>query len=249
MSTFKPIEAPIPLALRAPLSLLREALTGALAENLKSLVVYGGVARGEFTPGRSDVNLLIVLGSATAETLGAIRGPIQQARASFEPALMVLTPEDVGRAADHFPTKFLEIQRHHLLIAGQDLLKDAVIPRDRLLRQCVRELQNLLMRLRHFYLERAALPERLEKTVVDNLPGLMSNLATLLEVQTGKVFETRDQLVAAAAIQIGVPEKQLADLMAMKRDELRPDSDAIRVHYNHLMEITARAVHRASSGA
>lgn len=245
ITNVQPLPQIIPDALRDPLARLRDGLAVLPGSNFKSLVLYGGVARGEFKPGSSDVNLLLVLESASLEALSSVRTLLVQARNDFEPALMILTPSDLGRAADCFPTKFLDIQRNHVLVAGLDLISKLSVPRDRLLRQSLRELQNLLMRLRHFYLERAAFPERLERTVQDALPGCFANLATLLEVQLGRSFKTRQEMIPELAGYLGLPEQGFKDLLALKRGELKPDPASIAGIYQLLMTTVGTAVERA----
>ena len=55
----------LPETIRHGLTRFCTQLTAALGDQLLAVVLYGGLAKGEFTPGNSDVNVLVVLRSAT----------------------------------------------------------------------------------------------------------------------------------------------------------------------------------------
>jgi len=60
MST--PLSLPgVPPAVTEALEKLRAELTAAASDDLAALVLYGGLVRGRYQPGRSDVNLAVVL--------------------------------------------------------------------------------------------------------------------------------------------------------------------------------------------
>jgi len=53
-----------PAGVVAAIDRLREELAGAAGANLAGLILYGGLARGRYRPGRSDVNLIVLLHDA-----------------------------------------------------------------------------------------------------------------------------------------------------------------------------------------
>lgn len=92
----------------AVLGRFRDDLVRAAGKNLAGLILYGGLARGRFRPGRSDVNVIVLLQELSVPALTAV-APVLRAdwrEAAVEP--MVLTPAEVRQAAAAFATKFLE---------------------------------------------------------------------------------------------------------------------------------------------
>jgi hypothetical protein len=55
-----------PAAVVAALDRLKDELTLAAGQNLAGLILYGGLARGRYRPGKSDVNVIVLLHDASA---------------------------------------------------------------------------------------------------------------------------------------------------------------------------------------
>lgn len=49
-----------PASVTAALDRLYDELSRAAAENFAGLILYGGLARGQFRPGKSDVNVVVI---------------------------------------------------------------------------------------------------------------------------------------------------------------------------------------------
>src|SRR5260370_25984489 len=69
----------LPAEVSAALGRLREDLGRAAGGNLKGLLLYGGVARGRYRPGRSDINLVVLLADMSAAALQAIAPALRAA--------------------------------------------------------------------------------------------------------------------------------------------------------------------------
>lgn len=123
---------------------LATAAGGALA----SVVLYGGVARGRYTPGRSDVNVLIVLAEDTGPALRAIAPPLAAARRSLRVEPYIVAAAEFQAAASLFPNRFLDIRDHHVVLAGADPFEGIEIPDEALRLRTEQELRNLLIRFR-----------------------------------------------------------------------------------------------------
>lgn len=98
----------------------RNSLEAALGDDLVAIALTGGVARGDYRPGESDVNAIIVVRDASFDKLDAISSAMQAARygARLEPT--ILTVEELAGACDAFPLLYDEIKRSHVLIVGDD---------------------------------------------------------------------------------------------------------------------------------
>ena len=62
----------LPAAVRDGLDRFTKQLANASGESLSSLVLYGGVARGEYAPNSSDVNVMIVFRGVDVSLLDRI---------------------------------------------------------------------------------------------------------------------------------------------------------------------------------
>jgi hypothetical protein len=89
-------------------------------EQLEGLLIYGSAVRGEYLPGRSNLNLLLVVNRADATTLK--RYESVQKRWSNDGVItpLFLTEQEIRTYSTLFPLEFLEIQEYHRVLGGRD---------------------------------------------------------------------------------------------------------------------------------
>jgi predicted nucleotidyltransferase len=217
----------LPTELQAPLSRLRDALVAAGDENLTALAVYGSVARGRWRAGKSDVNLLIVLRRASATDLDAIAPPLREAFRDIGVDPLILAADELPRAAAVFPSKFVEIQRYHILLHGTDVLAGLKFPRDAVLLRIEQEMQNLEMRLRRRYVAIRDDRQLLAAMLRDAAVPLSISLLALLEI-SGKddlPDKSRSAIFRRAAEAFNLDGGVLEQLNALRHDAV-PDNPA-----------------------
>lgn len=242
MSPASPLPAGLPASLVTALRDLVDSLQGAAGPNLAGVILYGGLARGRYRPGRSDVNLVILLRSASEPALRAIGEPLALARRALGVAPLIFTPEEVPAASDTFPTKLRDIQAHHVVLYGEDPFHDLVVSWDHTRLRVEQELRNLLLRLRARHVAAQGAPADLVLALEHAARPLAVELASLLwltghpapdEDRTAAIFEA-----AAAAFHLdGASLGALARLRA--EDEAEPDVAAL---FGGILETLGRAV-------
>jgi predicted nucleotidyltransferase len=108
----------LPPAVQQRLDELVAALQATLGPNLAALLVHGSAARGEYHPGQSDVDLLVVLKEDPPGALAAIGPALQLARFSARIEAMILRADEIADATDCFPLLYEDIARGGVLLAG-----------------------------------------------------------------------------------------------------------------------------------
>ncbi len=225
----------LPEAVRNSLAQLRVQLQEAIGDQLVSMVLYGGLARGEWVAHRSDVNVMIVLKEVTVGVLDKVAPPIQQGMRDCQLAVLLVTEKDLRRSTDVFPTKFLDMKRSHLLLYGADLLPDLPIASDHLRLRCEQEIKNLLLRLREMYLRRSHRPELVEVTLFHSLSAFLASLRTLLQLKTGDAPVRHDAVAKAAASTLGIDLKTLQTLQTLKAGTSNAHEEELRQLYGAFM--------------
>ena len=230
-----------PPAVTAALDRLQQELTERAGNHLAGIILYGGLARGRFRPGKSDVNLVILLRDASAQVLDAIAPALQAAwrAAGVEP--LILTPAEVAPAVDVFPTKFLDIKRHHLVLMGEDPFANLEADAEHVRLRIKQELHNLLLRLRRRYIAAVGDPTSMAQLLVDAARPFALELAALLRL-TGKEPPADDRTGAifeAAAGPFGLDRDVLARLAALRQDARRTDD--VAGLYAGVLQAVARA--------
>ena len=176
-----PIET-LPTEVAARLEGFAKNLMTRLGENLVGIFLYGGVARGSFNEGSSNVNLMVVLRGATVGALTDIRAALPR-KADANLSLMTVTEGDLAECVEVFAIKFFDIKTHHLLLCGRDVLSTLVITQERLVRQARRELVNLKLRMRHAFVFTEEEDGRLAATLERAMKTVRVNADVLANIQ------------------------------------------------------------------
>lgn len=144
----------------------RDTLVRELGSTLTALVVHGSAARGTYTAGTSNLDVIVVLRAADPATLLAISNPLQVARSAARIEAMILVEDEIARAADAFPLLYVDVQRHHVLLAGRDPFAGLNVPFAHRRFRVEQELREVQIRMR-----------RLVVDGIGNRPLLLSALA------------------------------------------------------------------------
>lgn len=122
-----PMFEALPQTIRARITEWANSLVSALGNDLVAIVLTGGVARGDYRIGESDVNALVVLRDASFAKLDAISSAMQAARYGARVEPTILTVEEVPGVCDAFPLLYDEIVRSHILLVGDNPFASAVV--------------------------------------------------------------------------------------------------------------------------
>jgi predicted nucleotidyltransferase len=231
-----------PPDVQARLRQLCDELSRALGAKLAAVVLYGGVARGRYRPGASDVNLLIILSDVSAETLSTVAGPLRAAWRAARVEPLALTPDELRRVAAVFPTKILDIQERHIVLHGQDPLAGLTVDKQHLRLRTEQELRNLALRLRRRYFAAYDDPTDLALALRRVARGLAVQLSMLLRLE-GKPIPAEDRtadVYSASATAFGLDADALARLAAL-RQSAESDGGDVAAWYNHVLAAVSRA--------
>ena len=94
----------------------------AAGQNLQSIILYGSAATGEYQTDFSNLNLLCVLRESSFSKLSAIAPVVDWWHRQKNPAPLVMTQEELERSADVFSIELLDMQHHHRMLFGEELL-------------------------------------------------------------------------------------------------------------------------------
>jgi hypothetical protein len=125
----------------------------AAGQNLQSIVLYGSAATGEFQADFSDLNLLCILSETSFSKLSAISPVVEWWHRQKNPAPLIMTQEELEHSTDVFSIEFLDMQHHHRVLFGDELLRPLQIPMHQHRAQLEYELREKLILLRQRLLE------------------------------------------------------------------------------------------------
>lgn len=216
-----------PIQRMAPEALVAE-LRKAIGEELRGVLLYGSAAAGDFVPGASDYDVLIVASRLDVEALGKLSGPIKAWCASGNSAPQCFTPEELNNSADAFPIEFLDMQQSRKVIYGADPLAALAIADDHLRLQLERELKGKLLLLRQKSLQVLDKPsELLSLLIASSTTFLVLSRAGLRLFQRDVPRQKVDALRALSGhLSLDIqPILALTELREQKAPPVRSDSE------------------------
>src|SRR5580700_11789371 len=103
-------------------------LREAAKDNLVSVIVYGSAAAGDFHPEYSDLNLFCVLRDSSFSALQALAAVVKWWDRQKQPPPLFMTRAELERSTDVFTIELLDIQQHHRVLFGADVLQGLRVP-------------------------------------------------------------------------------------------------------------------------
>jgi hypothetical protein len=204
----------LPANLQSGLEQFCADLSSSLGDELLSVAIYGAVARGESIEfGKTPVPVLVVLQDATVRSLSKISDVTQKAIASIQAAPFVVSLHDLQTSTDIFPIKFLDMQTHHVLLAGRDVLSELEISTEHLRLRCEQELCNLLLRLRNVFLRNAGNDDALKKAVEFGVAPFFTALGAAVSLKTGLTPVSERETADSAANVLSLDRDVLGRLL------------------------------------
>lgn len=235
-------------AIEGMLDRLVGQLREAAGANLLGVALYGGLVKGRYTPGVSDVNVLVVVADAGLPSLLALAPVLTAALRESSVIPFLVTPDDLRRTAALFPVKILDIQTRHRTLWGDPHIDGIAIDPAALRLRVLQEIKNMELRLRLRVVERGADPDVLWRGLVSSLPKLAVTLETVLRARGIAVPADRPSLLRRAAAELGAAPERVDRLADLRRIHRRPEDGAVRRLYGDLLDLLAELGRRLGDG-
>lgn len=236
-----------PPELRAAIAQLRDDLVRAAGANLAGLILYGGVARGRYRPGKSDINLVVLLNDTHTAALDPIAPLLRAAWRAWRVEPFILKSSEVARLSVTFPTKLLDIARHHIVLVGADPFADVQVSREQVRLRIEQSLRNSELRLRRRYLSIFDDAPSLALALADVASSLKVEFAAMLQLvnQDAPSEATSAAVLQAAADTFELDRETLARIAALRREANQgEDMPAL---YDRVLAVIARAAEIVST--
>jgi predicted nucleotidyltransferase len=183
-----------------------------------SAVLYGSAARDDYIPGRSDINLMLVLDQLDASILGSLsRGFAGWRKATPEPPL-ILSRREWTRASDAFPIEITDIRLSYQVLRGSDPLDGVRVEPADLRKALEREFRGKLLRLRQGYATYAPEPAALGALGLQSAATILVLLRGVLTIVGKRVSSDANELAATAANLIGFEPEHLLHVVRHRSD-------------------------------
>ena len=201
------------------------ALAQALGQSATCIAVYGSAAGDDFSPGHSDVNLVIVLRAVTFADLRLIGATLE--REATDDLLfatpLVIAPSFLQDARDSFPIELDDMAARHRILHGADLLSALRVNADDIRQEAEREARSKLLHLRALVMHRPPEPEMRHA-----LAGIVPTIALIERALLRESGLRGAALYAEIQTRQGIRLSALERLHAMREGTERwPDGPAL----------------------
>lgn len=181
-------------------------------------VLFGSAARGEYIPGWSDINVLLITPELALETLQVIREPLRRWREAAEALPLLFSATEWNRAADAYPLEIAEMRTSYRTLRGKDPLAGAEVHAADLRAALEREFRGKLMRLRQGYALYGAAPADLTEFLRHSASSVLLLCRGLLILQGRAVPGTAHDVIAAAADLVGFDREAIERVADRRAD-------------------------------
>ena len=196
--------------------------TALLGEQLDGILLYGSAVRGEFLPGRSNINLLLMLSGYDRDALKRYAKTHKRwSREQFVVPL-VLTEADLTQPGTVFPLEYLEIQEQHRVLWGRDPFIGLHIDRAHLGYQVQQGLQANLVRLRQRFIEGGGTEEAITMLLPLSLTALLPCLRGLQRLAGQPPLFQSDALLTGIQTMTGIDVTGFSEVLHLKRGIITP---------------------------
>lgn len=173
-------------------------------DNLRSVILYGSAAAGDFVPKRSDYNILIALTKIGPSDLREAHACVREWSRLGHPIPVYFTVSELQNAADVFPIEFHQMSVARKVLFGMDVLAGLEIS-DKFLRlQAEYELRSKLIQLRRQYIPASASVDGLLRLMADSLASFSALFRAVLILKGIDPPATKHEIVALTASTLGI---------------------------------------------
>jgi len=190
-------------------------------EKLKSVLLYGSAARGDYIAGKSNLNLLVILTQIGVEELAQGSRIFQKYRKKGFVAPLFFTSEYIATSTDSFPMEFLDIKAHHLLLFGEDPFTELEIGRQNLRLQCEAELKGKLVRVRQSFLEIGLDKKKLPGLLTGSLTSFLPAIRHLLQLDKGIEVRKAEEVFSQLEENYGLDGNSFRQIWGLKREKAK----------------------------
>jgi predicted nucleotidyltransferase len=186
-------------------------------ENLLSVILYGSYVSGDFVPGVSDVNVLVIIDRGNSEQFRNLGKRAHKLMRKYKITPLILTRTDFNSSADVFPMEYADIRDRNRVLFGEDETKSLALEKKNLRHQLEERLRGSVASLRQLIIaskgRRKVLTNNL-KFLFGSLKALFRGLLRLKEIKN--IPTEGEKIVETLGSEFGVKIESLKNLLRLR---------------------------------
>jgi hypothetical protein len=163
-----------------------EQVRALLGKDLVCVALYGSAIGEDFVPGRSDLNIAIVVERLTFSHLKGLHQHLPKWHKLGVATPLLLDRRFLEHGRDVFPMEFHDIKAQHRVLYGEEVFATLAIDSRHLRYQSEHEARGKLLRLRALYAEVGADRKRLEALMLDSVKTFLIIMRNFIRLRAGE---------------------------------------------------------------
>lgn len=212
----------LPEEVRQTLQSYVERMTSLYGPSLQGILLYGSAARGDYLPGRSNLNLLVLVTRCDVSLLQNYTKIHRRFQKEQIHVPLFVTEEELRESASLFPLEYKDIAAYHHVLMGHDPFVGMVIDSGYVSLQCEQEVRGNLLRLRQRLVEGSATMEAMAILLPLSLTSLLTCLRSLLRELRIAVPRTTDGVLTDLPGALALDATALQEVWNLKRGLITP---------------------------
>lgn len=202
-------------------------VTKIYGNELEGVLLYGSAVRGEFLPGSSNLNLLLLMSSYDLSVLRKYDSIHNRWSKEQVVVPLFLTAADLQSASFAFPLEYQDILECHRLLWGQDPFVGLKIDARYLAAEVLQALRGNLIRLRQRLVEGRSTEEAMTILLPLSITGLLPALRGLQRLLDRPVLAHGDQILSDLESHLEIDLAGPRDALLLKRGRISPGQKEI----------------------
>ena len=206
----------LPREVREVLRDYLKAVSALFGSTLEAVILYGSAARGDFQSGRSNLNVLLLLGAHDGGCLSRYAKAHRRWSKEGIVAPLIVTEQELRDSLALFPLEYLELSRDHLVLVGRDPFVNLQTDLRHLSAQCLQEIRGNLLRVRQRFVEGGGTPEVIPVLLPLSITSLLPCLRGLTHVLGDAVTGSVEDVLGAVGGSLGMDVAPLLEAWQLK---------------------------------
>ena len=215
---------------------LAQELHTTFGEDLRSVVLFGSVVRGEVVPGVSDVNILVLLERVGPGQLGAAAPLIQEWIRKGNTPPQVYSMDEWDGMKDTFAIEISDMQESREVLYGEDPVGGDSVEAADLRTHAEQEMRQTLFKMRIRTLISANDPAELGRLLQAGLPSFAAYMRAALRLTGEQPGRDTESVIERTAARIGADAAPMRRCWRARKSLQRLDvsiDDPLLAEYNH----------------
>jgi len=191
-------------------------------DSLDGVLLYGSAVRGEFLPGRSNLNIVLVVKSTKADQLKKYSALHRRWAKEQIVVPLFVTQADLPAMSLVFPLEYIELQEQHRLLAGQDPFVGFKVDQRHLLAEVLQSLRGNLLRVRQRFVEGGGSEEAITILLPLSLTAVLPCLRGVQRLLGRPVLSQGELILKDFETLLSVDLSGLRDAWLLKRGQISP---------------------------